>query len=194
MPSFALRAPALAGFLIVGCAGSASTTDSHPAGGPARGALDAHCTSPGGGLVVQPTHAAACQGSAMPTDAGAASYGETRFNADGQDDDCKYHLSWSATPIALGNDVTFSLQVADAATGAPVTGAGVNAELFLSDTHPAPNTAVRNAEPSPGRYTMGPLRFDAPGRWTVRFHLFESCSDAAPDSPHAHGAFFVDVP
>jgi len=30
--------------------------------------------------------------------------------------------------------------------------------------------------------------------WTVRFHLFEECSDAPADSPHGHGAFFFTVP
>ena len=193
MSDLALPAPLLTALLLLGCAGTASTDPGH-AGGPARGALDAHCAAPDGGVVVQATRAAACQGMAMALDGGAAAYGETRFNAEGEDDDCKYHLRWSATPIASGSEVTFSLQVTDASSGAPVAGARVTAELFLSDTHPAPNTDARDAESSPGRYTMGPLRLDTPGRWTVRFHLFEACSDAAPDSPHAHGAFFVDVP
>ena len=38
------------------------------------------------------------------------------------------------------------------------------------------------------------VRFDAKGRWTVRFHLHEECADEAPDSPHGHIAFFIDVP
>jgi hypothetical protein len=42
-------------------------------------------------------------------------------------------------------------------------------------------------------YEGGPLRFDQPGRWVVRFHFYESCNDSEV-SPHSHVAFFVDVP
>lgn len=33
-----------------------------------------------------------------------------------------------------------------------------------------------------------------PGRWMVRSHLYETCSDEPEDSPHGHAAFFVTVP
>jgi len=36
--------------------------------------------------------------------------------------------------------------------------------------------------------------FDKSGRWVVRFHFFESCSDVPDDSPHGHVAFYIDVP
>ena len=45
-----------------------------------------------------------------------------------------------------------------------------------------------------GTYKIGPIVFDKPGRWVVRFHLFGTCDDALATSPHAHAAFFVDVP
>jgi hypothetical protein len=32
------------------------------------------------------------------------------------------------------------------------------------------------------------------GRWNVRFHMYEQCSDLTEDSPHGHITFFVDVP
>jgi hypothetical protein len=32
-----------------------------------------------------------------------------------------------------------------------------------------------------------------PGKWSVRFHIREDCLDGA-DSPHGHGAFFINVP
>ena len=40
----------------------------------------------------------------------------------------------------------------------------------------------------------GPVQFDAPGQWTVRFHLHDNCSDEPADSPHGHAAFFIGVP
>jgi hypothetical protein len=46
----------------------------------------------------------------------------------------------------------------------------------------------------PGTYSVGPVRFDQAGRWFVRFHFYETCSDAPEDSPHGHVAFWVDVP
>jgi hypothetical protein len=36
--------------------------------------------------------------------------------------------------------------------------------------------------------------FDQSGRWVVRFHYFETCSDVPEDSPHGHVAFYIDVP
>jgi hypothetical protein len=65
--------------------------------------------------------------------------------------------------------------------------------VFLTDTHPAqpPGEAT---EAAGGKYTVGPIKFDAPGNWTVRFHFYEECSDVPEDSPHGHAAFFVHVP
>ena len=65
---------------------------------------------------------------------------------------------------------------------------------FLSDVHPAPNTDAKATATSAGTYTVGPIRFDAAGTWTVRFHVSEECTDVAEDSPHGHAAFFVRVP
>jgi hypothetical protein len=59
--------------------------------------------------------------------------------------------------------------------------------------HPSPSTGS-TTETSPGVYQIGPIVFDQPGQWTVRFHLYGSCFDLAPDSPHGHAAFFVQVP
>ena len=52
---------------------------------------------------------------------------------------------------------------------------------------------MKATETSPGTYTYGPIRFDASGKWTVRFHLYEDCVDG-DTSPHGHAAFFVTVP
>ena len=67
---------------------------------------------------------------------------------------------------------------------APDAGAGIARRGFLTDTHPAapPPEAT---EAAGGKYTVGPIKFDAPGNWTVRFHFYEECNDAPEDSPTA---------
>jgi hypothetical protein len=123
------------------------------------------------------------------------------YNSTGDDDDCKYHVTWSSSPITENSDVTFTVTVTTKTDGNPAgsgTGVGADAnvlvEAFLSDTHPAPDTKQTSNETSPGTYSVGPIRFNAPGQWTVRFHFYENCSDVAADTPHGHAAFYVQVP
>lgn len=132
---------------------------------------------------------------AADTDAGApmSEYGETQYGSEGEDDDCKYHVKWQATAVAVGSDVTFAVTATTRSDNAPLAGATPYAEIFLDETHPAPNTAVKTVEGAPGSYTIGPVRFDAAGKWTVRFHFHDECNDSE-DSPHGHVAFFVKVP
>ena len=191
--------------------GDSSSGDGGPSGGPVSGAQDAHCS----GKASQPVRAASCHPEAGAADAsapgsdagddggGAGEYGPTEFNAEGDDDDCKYHLAWTSTPIRQQTDVTFTVvitQKADNTPMRPLPGEGsgvypVRAELFLNDTHPGPNTRQTAVETStPGTYTVGPVRFDDAGQWTVRFHTHEMCEDAFEDSPHGHAAFFVQIP
>ena len=187
------------------------------------GAEDTHCGS-GASLMKQPVgicytdeapaNAASCEvefqpnaaaaapdGGATSDDAGAASddgggssdYGDTLSNATGYDDDCKYQLSWTATPVAVGKDVTFTVTATRLSDGKPAHCAGVSAEAFLDNT-PAVPTRASSEMGSSGKYAVGPLRFPQSGQWTVRFHLYEECSDSMEDSPHGHVAFFVNVP
>ncbi len=79
-------------------------------------------------------------------------------------------------------------------TAAAVGATPVRVEVFLDETHPAPNTDVVVTEGPTGTYQIGPVRFDKPGKWTVRFHFNEQCEDTEADSPHGHAAFYVDVP
>lgn len=90
--------------------------------------------------------------------------------------------------------MTFTLDVATLADGKAAAGAAPDAEVFLTATHPAPNSGQKAVETSAGHYSIGPIRFDASGRWTVRFHLYGECEDALETSPHGHVAFYVDVP
>jgi hypothetical protein len=168
-------------------------------GGPVQGTADTHCS----GMAPQPTSQASCHVMAPP-DAGTemgSTYGPTMYDSEGDDDDCKYHVKWSSTPIGENRDVTFTVVATTKVDGKPLgssTGAGADAnlqaEVYLDDKHPGPPTNQVATETAPGTYTIGPVRFDAAGQWTVRFHFYENCTDYASDSPHGHVAFFVQVP
>ena len=166
---------------------------SGPVGGPVSGELDVHCADAAGGVMA--TTVGLCQTGAVP-DAGAvpvSDYGDTMFNAEGNDDDCKYHVSWTSTPVRKDASVTFTVTLTKLADNTAATEAGIRAEIFLTDTHPAA-PPPQATEAAGGKYTVGPIKFDAPGDWTVRFHFYEECSDVPEDSPHGHAAFFVRVP
>jgi len=66
-------------------------------------------------------------------------------------------------------------------------------DISLTLTHGAPAPKDPAPEIAPGVYKVGPIRFDAAGKWTVRFHLYEECNDSREDSPHGHAAFYVSV-
>lgn len=205
-----LAALALA-FAMSGAACSSSGTTSSTStgsgggssgtGGPVTGPADKHC-----GAKVQPVSAAACHptdgagggGTSTSTSTGAggavSEYGDTLSNAEADDDDCKYHLSWTATSIGENSDVTFTAVITTKSDGKPVPMGDVDIEAYLNDTHPAPNSDAKTTESPTGTYAVGPIRFDAAGKWTVRFHIHEDCSDLTEDSPHGHVAFFVNVP
>jgi hypothetical protein len=186
------------------------------------GAADMHCGS-GADMTKQevgvcytdevPSNVAACgvvfqagaapqdDGGAPADDAGASSddggassdYGPTLPNATGYDDDCKYQLSWTSTPVAVNKDVTFTVTATRLSDGQPAHCAGISAEAFLDNT-PAVPTRASSEMGASGKYAVGPLRFPLSGQWTVRFHLYEECSDSREDSPHGHAAFYVNVP
>lgn len=215
--AFSALSVGLAGGLGLGCSSSSSSSDAaFSTSGVVTGALDTHCKgmTP---VVVSPTSCAAPAGSddagAPPDDGGATSdFGETMYNASGDDDDCKYSVSYTdSPPVKLNENMSFKIVVKHLADGSAATGAvnfgdpqnlnqGVSIESFLSDTpsHVLPNTTpAMTATESPagsGIYTISPVKFDASGRWVVRFHVFENCSDLLDDSPHGHAAFYFDVP
>jgi hypothetical protein len=175
-------------------AGCGSNNPSGPTGGPVSGALDVHCKDADGGVMATVIGMCMMGGGAPDGGGGAVSdYGETLYNAEGDDDDCKYHIAWTSTAVRENADVTFNLTLTKLVDMTPATGAGINAEIFLTETHPA-QPPPQATESSGGKYKVGPIRFDAPGDWTVRFHFFEDCDDAPDDSPHGHAAFFVRVP
>jgi len=127
-------------------------------------------------------------GGAPPSD-----FGPTLYNAEGDDDDCKYHVSWTSTDVKENVSVTFHVKVIRRSDGRPATGANVALDVTI-DSHPTPSTEIPSKESAGGSYKVGPVVFDQPGVWTVRFHFYETCSDLRADSPHGHAAFRVNVP
>ncbi|MEA2749814.1 MAG: hypothetical protein QOI41_3957 [Myxococcales bacterium] len=195
--------------LVVACSSSTSST---PAPTPASfstaaavtGAADTHCA----GKLTEVSQAA-CHATPAAEDAGTADdaghtdtdsgapaavdYGPTQNGSEGEDDDCKYHVKWQSTAVTQNSDVTFQIVATVRKDNSALAGAEPFAEIFLNETHPAPNTKVVTTETSPGTYTIGPVRFDASGNWNVRFHFNDQCTDSE-ESPHGHAAFFVKVP
>ena len=190
--------------LVIACASKSESTGTQSTTAAVAGAAATHCT----GKPVVVVDPAACHraetdaghdddaGDAGEADAGAApanEYGATQYGSEGEGDECKYHVKWTSTPVTKNGDVTLAIVATHRKDSLPVAAAKPYAEIFLNDTHPAPNTAVQTTETSPGNYTIGPVRFDAAGKWNVRFHFSADCADGEP-SPHGHVAFFVNVP
>lgn len=183
--------------LAIACSNSPASCPSP--GGPVAGNADSHCVGDGGTAIVQTTSTASCHPGvvdASASDAGASGdYGPPLDNASGDDDDCKYHVSWTSTPVCTGGDgVAFTVIATHKADNSPLTGANMEAEVFLSLVHPSPTPFVTAVEGPPGTYVTKPAKLDASGDWTIRYHFFEDCEDTLPDSPHGHAAFFVHAP
>ena len=186
--------------LVVACSSKSEVTAAGTNGVTAcpNGAADCdtHC-----GSRAQATDPAVCH-ETPPADAGPpdsdggaqSEFGATMDGTEGDDDDCKYHVKWSATGVTTNQNVTFHVTATKKTDNSPLTGANPYAEIFLNSTHPAPNSPSITTETSPGNYDIGPWQFDASGAWTVRFHFFADCSDLEDASQHGHAAFFVTVP
>jgi hypothetical protein len=177
--------------IAAGCGSSSPPANNDAAvGGPVTGALDSHCA----GLPIVVVNSASC--TATPEPGGDAEEPAVLFNAEGNDDDCKYRVSFTSTPVRLNQNVTFTVTVKSldpAHLDAPVTGADPSIEGTQGDFHALPNNGTVTAAAVPGTYTIGPVKFDASGAWVTRFHFFEDCADV-PESPHGHVAFYLYVP
>jgi hypothetical protein len=184
-------------------AGSAADTGAGDAGKTDGGVSEAG-TAEAGAKDTGALDAASAEGlcGAPPGNIPTASsdYGATMYGTEGDDDDCKYHVSYEATPLCENDGIYFTVTAHYLTRdGAPLTGACTQAEVCLNNSHvgPAPWDVVGSekvVEGPPGTYTIGPVQFDEPGTWTVRFHFNEFCCDVLADSPHGHAAFFMDIP
>jgi hypothetical protein len=140
-----------------------------------------------------------CVTGALP-DAGADDAGatitpvpfEVRYGNSAADDECKYDASFEIDCVSHDYPVTLTLTLSNRGTAMPADGAGATAEVYLSDTHLSPSRPVTTALGA-GKYAISGVKFDQAGRWTIRFHFFETCNDTPADSPHGHVAFYVDV-
>ncbi len=150
------------------------------------------------GVPAQPTSQSECHITASGDGGGGGGdvpdYGETLYGSKGADDDCKYEVSWQSTEVAQNKDVTFQVVGTSLTDQSAVTGAAIYAEAFLDEHHGAPYIKQTVKEDPKGTYTLGPIQFDKAGKWTVRFHFFEDCTDVSDESPHGHAAFYVQVP
>jgi len=171
------------------------------------GPADNHCASAGvdGGALVNSVTLACTAG--IPDDAGAAAcpYAATHYGEEADDDDCKYHVTWTSTPLCQGTSL-FTVVVTYKDSGKPVTGAAPSVGAFtaspgdwdaasycdINSTHLGPTPKMDLVEGPRGTY-VGPVTFDKAAVWTVRFHFFDTCTDW-PTAPHGHAAFRITVP
>jgi hypothetical protein len=189
-----VAASCLVAVATVTCAKKDSSPTCAAGGGPVSGPADTHCTA------WRATSQAACSGVVGGGGAGGSGvggvgpeFGATHYGTSAYDDDCKYHVSWSVDGVCQSAGVLFHIVVTRTVDNQPALGADPRAEVFLDSAHSAPSVGAAT-EIGGGAYDVGPVRFDEPGQWTVRFHLYGICDDSLPDSPHGHAAFYVDVP
>ena len=136
-------------------------------GGPTPAIMpDTHCATPDGG-----------RGDAVGPHGGT----------EADDDNCLYHVMFSVPCILRNANVSLTLDMKNLAGVTPATGAEPSIEGTIGN-HPLPNTNATATENN-GVYTIGPVRFDQMGRWTITFHVY----DATP-AMHSHVSFFIDVP
>jgi hypothetical protein len=186
----------------VGCSSSSDSSGTCASGGgPVAGSLDDHCVDSSGAPVTQTIGVCAADGSSMGTSMGGQTGGSedfvVRYSNAAYDDDCKYSVSFQNSCVALNTPVTFNVTLKRKADGSAATGADPNSpEIYMADdaSHISPSNNIKAPEAPAGTYAIGPIVFDKSGRWVVRFHFFESCSDVPDDSPHGHVAFYIDVP
>jgi hypothetical protein len=195
---------------------SSCNTPPQPVNGADCDNSGADASEPAGDAAAPACPATSGMAAQEPPDAGLpcdedgidGAYGYTHYGTEGDDDDCKYHVTYQVSPICENNGTYFIVNAVYQAgstsglipPGAPLTGASTYAEICANDGHPAPNLDNRPTagnqqvvEGPPGTYTIGPVEFDKAGMWTVRFHFNEFCLDGVADSPHGHAAFFLNV-
>jgi hypothetical protein len=197
--------PVLCALLALVCGGAACSDTDEPAAclagsGPVSGAADTHCQGPQGPIVQEIgmclTGAAAAASEADAEAEEEESFG-VFYGTEADDDDCKYHMQFASSCAALNQPVTFSLKLTTKSDGDPATGAAPrNLEVYMADDpeHVSPSNDIESKESPGGNYEIGPVVFDRAGRWVVRFHVFDTCSDVPEDAPHGHAAFYFDVP
>jgi hypothetical protein len=194
--------PLVALLVALASAGAACSDDDSGDGGSCDGGggpvmssePDTHCKTASGMDVVQTI--GMCVTAADDTGAADDEEFGVFYGREADDDDCKYHVSFTNTCIQQNQPVTFTVKLTRKSDGSVAAGAlPSNPEIYMeADNHLSPSNNIKAPESPSGTYAIGPIEFDRPGRWVVRFHFFETCSDIPDDAPHGHAAFYIDVP
>jgi hypothetical protein len=175
------------------------SADLGEAGGMVAGPADMHCLN----VETITVRELSCHPDAgappPPDDAGMEPEPAVQNNSEADDDDCKYHVRWTSTPIYRAMPVTFTVTVVNKVNNTPIpfppnASFGVAGVLASDDTVVLPNTSPMQMLGANGTWTFGPVRFDTAGDWKVTVHIREECSDNLEDSPHGHVTFLVRVP
>jgi hypothetical protein len=167
--------------------------------GAVAGAADQHCIAEDGMEIAQDIGMCTTGGEAGEEDEEHEEEEEHAIftGREADDDDCKYHVRFENTCVALNEPVTFTLTLTRKFDDMPGSGATpAYPEIYLANdpTHISPSNNITAREGPAGTYEIGPIVFDQSGRWVIRFHYFEECSDLPENSPHGHAAFYIDVP
>lgn len=188
--------------------GSACSDDAADGGeciggeGAVAGEPEAHCIAADGSDIA-PAIGMCVTGGAVPGEVEEHEHEEGEeehpifTGREADDDECKYRVRFENTCVAVNQPVTFTLSLTRKFDNMPGTGTTPsNPEVFFADevTHISPSNDISASEGPPGTYEIGPIVFDRSGRWVIRFHYFDNCSDLPEDSPHGHVAFYIDVP
>jgi hypothetical protein len=183
------------------CAGDASSQATKPlcwATGrlsTRTGCSDTHCTNDGGILVRAADYASCGIAAPDPTSDALPSGGivGTAGSLSVDDNQCEFHAVVTPECAPGARALFFDADLSTMSGGSVPAGAKPYIEAYSSVTHIAPSTGTYT-EQAPGRYRIGPATFDLSGQWSVTLHFFGTCSDALPNSPHAHVTFTLDVP
>jgi hypothetical protein len=199
-----LASAACTAALVIACS-SSSSSPSNPLStlqfdysASVPGVDDTHCNGDGGAtrqaVNTMSCHSQNPSGNASSLDAGGAgAYGATHYNTQAFDDDCKYIVKWQSTSTLVRKDVYFQVTVNELTDNTAVAGDKPKITAQLTDVHPSLPATQTATETTPGTYVIGPVQFDAPGNWTVRFNFHPECDNGTPDSPRGFAAFYVAV-
>ncbi len=112
-------------------------------GGPVAGAQDMHCYDDGGAQFVA-VDPAMCTIDAGDSSGGGGDFGDTMYNSSGNDDDCKYAVSFTIpTGVCDMGNTSFLVTLKDALSNQGIAGASnVRPEVFKND---ASNTPVNTS-------------------------------------------------
>ncbi len=190
--------------LGVACSSTSSPAVVDGGAGIVQGEADNHCMGVTPIVISQASCHVGADAGAPSDDGGASDDGggveelPVHFGSSADDDDCKYHASFTTTPVLVNASVTFNITVTKLADNTPASSAQVVLESYVADDlfHVIPNNGTTTTETpaGSGKYVMKPIKFNQSGRWVVRFHFYEACDDILEDSPHGHVAFYYDVP